>query len=107
MLAAGLLTKTVYLYMKYIEKNSIGEENESLLLVKTLKAEIKGFDSKSVINTNNEIVSLDKLVIKTRKIKIDNPLKFQIKYQDINYKIVGINQEYRDDTVLVCEQINE
>jgi hypothetical protein len=59
------------------------------------------------MNTNNEIVSLDKLAIKVRKIKIDNPLKYQIKYKDIYYKIVGVNDEYRDDTLLFCEQINE
>jgi head-tail adaptor len=106
MIAAGLLDKLIFVYFNYVEKNSLGEEVDNYRLRKTLKAHIKGFDSKSVVLTNDEIVSLDKLVMTVRKFEIDNPLLYYIKYNRRDYRIVGVNNEYRDQTVLVCEAIN-
>jgi head-tail adaptor len=107
MIAAGLLDKTIYVYFNYVKKNSLGEEVENFCLKRTVRASIKGFDSKSVVLTNDEIVSLDRIVVTMRKFIFYNPLLYYIKYGERKYHIVGVNNENRDVTILVCERINE
>jgi head-tail adaptor len=91
-----------------IERDDFGSDIENWRCVHKCKAHVKGSDSQSLMNQNDEIVALPRLLFTMRKFPLrDLPNHYRILYRGNKYIIQNINDEDRDTVIILAQLYNE
>jgi SPP1 family predicted phage head-tail adaptor len=107
MIQAGLLNKFITVEHLHIVRDEYGSDIEKWESVFCVRANVKGFDAKSLMASSAEIYDQYNLIFTVRKICTpDVHNHYRVGYDGKYFKVLGINQEDRDNTVIMGMLIN-
>jgi head-tail adaptor len=109
MISAGLLNKIITIEHLQIERDDYGSDVEKWIPIITIKCNVKGFDSKSLLSSGKELFSQYNLVFTIRKKGVpifDMYNHYRIQYEGKIFQILNINMEDRDNIIILAELLN-
>jgi SPP1 family predicted phage head-tail adaptor len=109
MISAGLLNKIMTIEHLHLQRDEYGSDVEKWIPILTTKCNVKGMDSKSLLQTSNEIFTQYNLIFTIRKKGVpifDLHNHYRISYERKYYTILNINMEDRDNIIILAELIN-
>jgi SPP1 family predicted phage head-tail adaptor len=109
MISAGLLNKVITIEHLHIQRDDYGSDVEKWIPIITVKCNVKGFDSKSLLSSGKEIFTQYNLVFTIRKKGVpifDLYNHYRIMYEGKIFQILNINMEDRDNIIILGELLN-
>jgi head-tail adaptor len=109
MISAGLLNKIITIQQLSIKRDDYGSDMETWNDLLTTTCNIKGFDTKSILQQNHEIFSQYSLLFTIRKkcVTLTDPYNhYRILYDGKIFNILNINVEDRDTITLLGQLLN-
>jgi head-tail adaptor len=110
MIKAGLLNKTIVIQHLRIERDDYGSDIEKWRDIRATRASVKGSDSRSLMTSPEEVYSQPNLLFTIRRqpdIFRDVFNHYRIKYDNKYYTVMNINNEERDNTIILGRQYND